>query len=182
MVNIQAEFSDDLRPQSKDEESKRAYFVCRELETRCTGYVKEAITQHNKTNPPETDQDEAIKLMTWSIIYLSAIRCGGVEAQSWLLDFIARALKLADEYTDSDDARKFLKNLGGLQEPLIISRVAQRVCSKLQVKSEGFNKQTQAFIEQSAVESLDLLNTALSLPIDTLRDLVQLINANDQLG
>jgi hypothetical protein len=181
VADVNLLLDDALKPPTSAEAAKRAYFLCRELESRCAGYVRQAISEYS---PPQ-DQvhaDECVKLMTWTCVYLAAVKCGGVEAPSWLLDFVARALRMADELTEDVDSKKFLKNLGGLTEQAMVSKAASRVGSRLGIKDEGFAKQTQGFIDQTGDDALELLTTALALPLDTVRDLVQLINLNEDVG
>lgn len=181
MTNIKFQVDNELKPKSADEESKRAYFFCRELESRCNGYLRQALSEQN-TQLLGDSADESVKLLTWTIIYLTAIYSGGVESQSWLLDFITRALKMADEYTGDSDTQRFLKALGGLKEEVIVDKVARRLMSKLGLRNDEFLKQTAEFLDRTSIEAMDLLTTSLALPLDTLQNLVQLINADDEQG
>jgi hypothetical protein len=178
VADIKLQIGDELRPLSEQDQARRAYFFVRELESRSSNYLKKATTARS-AHPTEDDLDDQVKLLTWVTIYLAAVYCGGVEAQSWLLDFIARALRIADEYTTNPDTKKFLNNLGGLKEESLMKKAAARAAVRLWVRDDTFETETVTFLEQNANDALDLLTTSLVLPIDTLRDLVQLINIQE---
>jgi hypothetical protein len=175
VADIKLQIGDELRPLSEQDQARRAYFFVCELELRSLNYLTQATAARGST-PTKDVLDDTVKLLTWVTIYLSAVYCGGVEAQSWLLDFIARALRIADEYTINDDTKKFLKNLGSLKEDALTKKAASRAATRLSVRDETFEKETVEFLAQNSQDALDLLTTSLVLPIDTLRDLVQLIN------
>jgi hypothetical protein len=180
VAQIKLQIGDEMKPLSPTDEARRAYFFCRELESRSLAYVRQACSAHGINLYVSMDLiDEQVKLLSWTLVYLVAIYCGGIEAQGWLLDFIARAMKICDEYTEDSDMRKFLKNLGGLTEEGIKQKVAARMAARLSIRDKEFEHKTREFLTTTSNDGLDLLTTSLVLPIETLRDLVQLINTNE---
>lgn len=174
---------DEVKPASKEEEAKRAFFFTRELESRSweaviqnMGFFVPARDPNELILEEPFDQKKALKIMTWACIWCTAIECGGVDMPPWLLDFFTTAMRIADDRQTEERSRALLIEMGGLKDEPLRRRVAESVaaCGK-DISVDDLSALISEFLEESHTARQDLLQAALVLPLDSVRDMIQLI-------
>jgi hypothetical protein len=175
---------EEVKPASKEEEAKRAFFFTRELEFRSWEAVIQNLGFFLPARPhtdviieeSALDQKKALKIMTWACIWCTAIECGGIEMQPWLLDFFTTAMRIADDRQSEERSRALLIEMGGLKDAPLRLRVAESVAAcGSGINAEDLGGRVSEFLSQSQTARLDLLRAALLLPLDSVRDMIQLI-------
>lgn len=175
---------EEVRPPTKEEEAKRAFFFTRELESRSWEAVIQNLSFFVPAQPAsdvviaeaELDQKKALKIMTWACIWCTAIECGGIEMAPWLLDFFTTAMRIADDRQSEERSRALLIEMGGLKDEPLRRRIAESVAAC----GPGINAQelgglVNDYLSESQTARQDLLRAALLLPLDSVRDMIQLI-------
>lgn len=173
-----APIDDALKPVDKEDESRRAYFFCREIETRCQLAVIDHLqnlfqTQH-RLQPP-LDLTHAHKLLSCALIYCTAIDCGGISAPDWLMDFFFTAIRLADEADPTPLGKELIEKFGFYEKPALLSKVAEMMGTFVDdLDVEAAKTQVVEYGMQSTEDRMALLQTSLCLPVDQLASLLQM--------
>lgn len=174
---------DEVKPASKEEEARRAFFFTRELESRSWEAVVQnlpfflpARVENELIVEDDFDLKKALKIMTWACIWCTAIECGGVEMPAWLLDFFTTAMRIADDRQSEERSRALLIEMGGLKSEPLRRRIAESVaaCGK-DINVDDLAALVNDFLEESGTARMDLLKAALFLPLENVRELIQLI-------
>lgn len=174
---------DEVKPSSKEDEARRAFFFTRELEARAWEAVVQnlpfflpARAENELIVEDDFDLKKALKIMTWACIWCTAIECGGVEMSPWLLDFFTTAMRIADDRQSEERSRALLIEMGGLKSEPLRRRIAESVaaCGK-DINVDDLAALVNDFLEETATARMDLLKAALFLPLENVRELIQLI-------
>lgn len=177
-----APIDDALKPADKEDESRRAYFFCREIETRCQMAVTDQLKhrlqnqlQSQAQTQPQPDLTHAHKLLSCALIYCTAIDCGGINAPEWLMDFFFTALRLADESDQTPLGKELIEKLGAYEKPALLARVAEMMSTFVpELDVAATSAQVVGYGMQSTEDRLALLQTSLCLPVDQLAALLQM--------
>lgn len=167
-----------LRPKNPEDEAKRAYFLCRQLESRYAFFLRSIIeSAADESNDEDLDAaiDDCIKLLTWTSLYILGIRCGALEASPWILDFLACALRFADNFTGSEQTPFYLDEIKGLPEDPIVHKAACAVALKLRIVEKEFIDDTKATMRETSEEARELLQIALNESLDQLKEALRLL-------
>ncbi len=164
-----APIDDALKPVDKEDESRRAYFFCREIETRCQLAVIDNLKK------PLLDLTHAHKLLSCALIYCTAIDCGGISAPDWLMDFFFTAIRLADEADPTPLGKELIEKFGFYEKPALLSKVAEMMGTFVDdLDVEAAKALVVEYGMQSTEDRMALLQTSLCLPVDQLASLLQM--------
>lgn len=173
-----APIDDALKPADKEDESRRAYFFCREIETRCQMAVIDQLQnqfQSQNGMQPPLDLTHAHKLLSCALIYCTAIDCGGIDTSEWLMDFFFTAIRLADEADPTPLGKELIEKFGAFEKPALLARVADMMSSfASDVDVAAAKRLVVEYGMQSTEDRRALLQTALCLPVDQLAALLQM--------
>lgn len=170
------------RPINREDEARRAYFFCREIETRCELAVIDGLQYllaplEPDEPAPNINWGRAHKLLSCSLIYCSAIECGGVSMPEWLVDFFFAALRLADEADDKPLGKQMLERLGSLEKPELLTKVGAEIAAMVPgLDAEAVSEMVMEYGMESTDDRLALLQTSLTLPIEHLGDLLRMLD------
>lgn len=185
MTHSFAPLDDSLKPGSPQDEARRAYFFCREIETRCGIAVIDQLpampaNANGSSNKSDNAKKHAHKLLTCALIYCTAIECGGALEQDWLLDFFFTALRLADEADRTPLGKQLLERVGTLTREALLTKVGSEIGDAvLAMDTAAVSNLVLQYGSESQSDRYALLQTALSLPTAFLGDLLGMMGSTE---
>lgn len=183
MTSAFTPIDESLKPSTNEDQARRAYFFCREIEARCQLAVIDDL-QHMLSSvaegeqPPPPDWAKAHKLLSCSLVYCTAIECGGTACADWLVDFFFTAMRLADEIDQHPLGRQMIERLGSYEKPYLLKQVGKEIAASIAgLDEEAASQLILDYGMESTHDRLALLQMSLSVPVEHLADLLSMIDA-----
>lgn len=167
--------SDRLRPESSAHAARRAYFMVREIQTRSKEFIRELSEKSTSSEAGHVDAQAAEKLLAFAMVQLAAYEAGSGNMPAWLVDFFFTALQILDQMIPEPSSVSLIQEMGALKTEAMLEHVCVRVSRSLHSNRSLTEKQFKRFVDAQSDTFKDLLVTALSLPLDVLRDLASLL-------
>lgn len=174
---------ESLKPSNNEDQARRAYFFCREIEARCQlaviddlQYMLPPVAEDEQA--PPVDWTKAHKLLTCSLIYCTAIECGGINCPDWLVDFFFTAIRLADEVDQNPLGRQMVERLGSYEKAFLLTQVGKEIAASVPgLDQEAVGQLIMEYGMESPHDRFALLQMSLTVKVEHLADLLRMIDA-----